>query len=104
MSMTKRILFGRNPADDPVRERMRRDTADYLESFTHRIPMKRRAKHGPRYWDSLWPYSLERARLELEIEVVRINGGMFTREAAERDAVLSRPEAIWRDVGKGDSA
>lgn len=96
MSATKRLLFDRNPLDDAARERLREQTSSYLSEFSHRIAMKRRAVTGVRYWDPLWPTSLEQAARELKTDVVRINDGMFTREINERDALRSRAEAIWR--------
>jgi len=97
MSMSKRLLFGRNPLDDEARERMRRETSSYLAAFPHRLAMKRKGGPGARYWDPRWPMSIEQAVRELGIEVVRVNGGMFTREEDERDGILARAEEIWRD-------
>lgn len=104
MSMTKRILFGRNPIDDPIRERMRREASEYVKDFTHRIAMNRRNPVGRPYWDPLWHSSLNRAARELEIEVVRINGGMFTREVAQRDAIKARAEIILQSMRAGGRA
>jgi hypothetical protein len=95
MSMTKRILFGNDPRDDAVRERMRAETSNYLSGFPHRIAMNRRNPTGATHWDTSWRMSLEAAARELQLEVVRINGGMFTREEAQRDSLRSRAEAIW---------
>lgn len=97
MSMSKRLLFGRNPLDDQARERMRLETSDYLAEFPHRLAMKRKAGQGARNWDAGWPRSIEQAVHELGFEVVRVNGGMFTREQTERDLIRARAEEIWRD-------
>jgi len=97
MSMSKRLLFDRNPLDDAARERMRRQTSGYLAKFPHRLAMKRKGGPGGRYWDARWPMSIEQAVRELGFEVVRVSGGMFTREKTERDEILVRAEEIWRD-------
>ena len=94
--MAKRILFDRNPLDDPIRERMRAETRDYLKPFVHRIAMKRRDPDKISDWDAVWPISLNQAALELEIEVVRINGGMFARQAEQRQAIEARAGIIWQ--------
>ena len=96
MSMSKRLLFDRNPRDDDARERLRLQTSSYLADFPHRLAMRRRARPDARYWDRRWPMSVEQAVRELDIEVVRINGGMFARERIERDQIITRAEEIWR--------
>ncbi|MCG6122971.1 MAG: hypothetical protein MEP57_09795 [Microvirga sp.] len=97
MSMSKRLLFDRNPLDDEAQGRMRRETADNLAEFTHRLAMKRKGNSTARYWDPRWPMSIEQAVSELGIDVIRVNDGMFTREEVERDEILERAEEIWRD-------
>jgi hypothetical protein len=96
MSMTKRIWFDRHPEDDPIRERLRAEASDDLQPFVHRIAMKRRNSAGRPYWDAFWPVSLNQAARELEIDVVRINGGMFTRQAEERQAIEARAGIVWQ--------
>lgn len=96
MSMSKRLLFDRNPLDEPVRERMRREAAAFLEPFKYRIALKRRNRAAHPYWDVSWRMSVSRAARELGFEVVTINDGLFTREMSERDAILARAEVLWR--------
>lgn len=103
MSASKRLFFDRNSLDDPVRASMQCATANYLSEFTHRLPMKRRATKGLRHWDKLWPISVEQAVRELGVDVVRINGGMFTRLVAERDAIKCRAEELWALQSSGQS-
>ena len=104
MSMSKRLLFDRNPLDEPYRERMRREAWERMEGFTHRIATRRRNPAGRPYWDPLWPSSLSRAARELKIEVVLINDGMFTREGPECDSIKARAETIWRSLRPGANA
>lgn len=96
MSMSKRLIFGRNPLDAAARDRLRSQASDYLEEFPHRLAMKRKGGMGTRYWDARWPMSVEQAVRELGFEIVRVNGGMFTREKTERDEICARAEEIWQ--------
>jgi len=73
---------------------MREEASEFLKPFVHRIAMKRRNPDKHPYWDMFWPVSLNQAARELEIEVVRINGGMFTRDDNERRAIEARAAAI----------
>lgn len=96
MGMSKRLMFGRNPLDDGARSRIRQQTSDYLSEFAHRLPLKRKARDGARYWDNLWPISVQQAADELGHEVVNINEGLCAREAEHIEAIRTRAEAIWR--------
>jgi|SRR5579871_1672322 len=98
MSLTKRILFGKDPADDHFRRRMAKESAAYLVQFSFRVPMRRKSKGGGRpHWDRRWPIGLELAVRDLKLEVVRVNGGMLFRTADQRDAVLRKAERYWAD-------
>lgn len=101
MSMSKRLLFDRNPLDDTAREQLKRQTAGYLGEFTNRLAMKRKAKQSAKYWDQYWPMSVEQATRELGFEVVRVNDGLFTRTENERDAIKDRAEVIWAEKLNG---
>lgn len=39
MSASKRLLFGNNPLDEPVRARMRAETDAFLKAYVHRLPL-----------------------------------------------------------------
>ena len=97
MSMSKRLLFDRNPLDQATWERMRRETAGNLSGFVHRLPMKRKGRGSARYWDRLWPLSVEQAVRELGFGVVRVNDGLFTREADQIARIKARAEEIYSE-------
>jgi hypothetical protein len=46
MSMSKRLLFGDNPADDAARQRLAEETRQFLERFKFTIPTRRRNRLG----------------------------------------------------------
>jgi hypothetical protein len=95
MSITKRVWIDRDPAYADVRKRYADETWRYIKEFEFRIPM-RRNKAGSRSPDRWWLISLERAVRQFEVEVVRVNGGMFFRTVEQRDACLARAEEIWK--------
>lgn len=101
MSMSKRLLFGNNPLDDSARMRLGEATARFRQDFQYRLPMKRKAKGGRQYWDSLWPCSIQRAVRELGYEVVRVNDGLFAREPRHIEEIKLRAEAIRRSMDSG---
>ncbi|WP_441255674.1 hypothetical protein [Tardiphaga sp. 285_C5_N1_2] len=55
MSMSKRMLFGNDPVDDHIREKLRKDTEEFLEPFKFKIPTRRKNRlgRGP-HWDPYW--------------------------------------------------
>jgi hypothetical protein len=98
VSVSKRLFFDNDPADDEARRRLRELHWEHIEQFTFRIPTRRLNKRElPHEWDSLWPGSLSAAANELKIECVCVNAGMFFRTEEERDAVQARAEVIWRE-------
>jgi hypothetical protein len=101
MSLSKRILFGNDPRDQAARDRMRSATSDYLREFPYRLPMKRKASSGPRYWDNFWPLSVSMAVRELGYDVIQVNGGLFAREREHIEAIKTRAEAIRLGLGGG---
>lgn len=100
LSLSKRLLFASNPLDSAARAEMRKRNAEYIAQFPYRIAMKRRATSGSQYWDSRWALCLERAVRELEIEVVRVNGGLFTSDENDRDAVRDRAENLRSQIDR----
>ena len=46
MSLSKRILFGDDPADDEARAQLHEKTLKYLEPFKFKIPTRRRNRLG----------------------------------------------------------
>jgi hypothetical protein len=95
MSMSKRILFGNDPADDHIREKMREDTIAFLEPFKFKIPTRRKNRlgRGP-HWDPYWRSCLTAAAEELGVEKVHINDQLCVRTQAEAKVVKSRAEAL----------
>ncbi len=97
MSVSKRILFGDDPADEGARQRLSEETRKRLEPFKYKIPLRRRnaIRAGPR-WDPSWPASVMTAMKDLNIDAVQINEQLCTKTQADADAVRSRAEKIYR--------
>ncbi|WP_247392037.1 hypothetical protein [Bradyrhizobium sp. 35] len=95
--MSKRILFGNDPADDPIRERMRKGTEAFLEQFKFKIPMRRRNRlgRGP-YWDAYWRSCVTAAAKQLDIEAVQINDQMCVNTQAHAVAIKNRAVELHR--------
>lgn len=95
MSYSKRILFGDDPADDGVRQRLSETVSRRLEPFKFTIPTRRRNRLGAGpHWDRFWPWNLTAAAKELSIETVQINSKMCVRTQAECDAIRARAEVL----------
>jgi len=95
MSLSKRILFGNDPANDEARQRLREETRRRLSLFTFKIPTRRRNRLSlSPYWDPTWQTSLTTAAEELAIETVFINDQMCARAQEETDAIRTRAESI----------
>ena len=104
MSISKRVLFDKNPSDDGVRKRLAEAAAELRQEFRYRLTMKRKAVTGSQYWDRLWPLSIERAVRELGYDVLRVNDGLFTREREHIEAIKMRAQEIRRVLdGSGDT-
>ena len=99
MSLTKRILFDKDPFYDEARRKLSESIADHCSQFTFRIARNRRNsdKSSRRHWDYLWPISVEIAAKELNAESIEINAGIHFRTAKEMEAVKSLAEHIWGD-------
>ena len=97
MSLSKRILFGNDPADDEARSRIHENTLKYLEPFKFKIRTRRRNRLPiGGYWDTIWPGSVQSAADELNMQTVRINSHVCTKTQAEADLVSARAEEIYR--------
>lgn len=95
MSMSKRLLFGDDPADDAARERLADETRQFLERFKFAIPIRRRNRSGAGpHWDSAWGSSLRSASDELNIEAVQINSQFCVQTQVDATAIRARAEAI----------
>jgi hypothetical protein len=95
LSMSKRLLFGDNPADDVARQRLVEATQKFLEPFTFKISTRRRNRlaAGP-YWDTAWGSTLRTAADDLDIKAVQINSQFCVRTQAEADAIRARAETL----------
>src|SRR5712691_11261559 len=89
MSLSKRILFGDDPADREARARLDEQTCKHLEQFKFKIPTRRRNRSAiGGYWDAIWPGSLQSAK-ELNMQTVQINSQLCTaRDASQMRARL----------------
>lgn len=95
MSMSKRLLFGDNPADDAARQRLADETRQFLERFKFTIPTRRRNRLGVGpHWDSAWGSSLRSAADELSVKGVQINSQFCVQTQADATAVRALAEAI----------
>ncbi|MCP3476078.1 hypothetical protein NLM33_38260 [Bradyrhizobium sp. CCGUVB1N3] len=98
MSLSKRILFGDDPANDEARARIHERILKRLELFTFKIPTRRRNRLGMGgYWDPIWPGSVQSAAGELKIDTVQINSHVCTRSQAEADAISARATEVYQE-------
>ncbi len=111
--MSKRLLFGDDPADDAVRQRLADETRQFLERFKFTIPTKRRNRLGVGpHWDSAWGSSLRSAADDAnrmaELARISINsatsiGGVrhtpwpsvISLPSASAAHVFARASALW---------
>lgn len=104
MSISKRILFDKNPVDDLIRERLRSQSRDYAAQFTFRIPTRRKNPAPGSYWDRIWPLSLSKAEKELGIEALHVNDSIMVRTAADQAALLARAKEIYGRLSERSNA
>jgi hypothetical protein len=98
MSYSKRILFGDDPTDDPIRAQLQEKTRAFLEPFTFKIPTRRKNPlPGPR-WDPRWRWALHRAVDELDIETVNINDQVCARSKADADLIRAKAEKLYQEA------
>ena len=97
MSMSKRLLFDRNPLDDAYRAKLRQETREYISQFPFRIARRRRNREGGGYWDNKWWISLEKAVRDIGLDSIVVNDGQMFRSNADREAALKLAEEIRAD-------
>jgi len=97
MSLSKRILFGNDPADGAARAHLYEQARQVVELFTFTIPTRRRNRLGiwP-YWDSIWPGCVHRAADQLNLEHVTINSRVCTKTQADADSIVAQAEALYK--------
>jgi hypothetical protein len=97
MSLSKRILFGDDPADDAARAALRERARRLIELFTFRIPTRRRNRLGiGPYWDPNWPGCVYRAAKELKVEHITINSHVCTQTQADADSIVTQAEVLYK--------
>lgn len=97
MSLSKRILFENDPADDAARALLHERARQTIELFTFKIPTRRRSRLGiGTYWDSIWPSCLHRAARELNLEHVTVNSHVCTKTQADVDSIVAQAEVFYK--------
>ena len=98
MSYSKRILFGNDPVDDPIRAQLQARTEALLKPFAFKISTRRKnPAPGPR-WDPGWRWALHRAVGELGIETVNINDLVCALSKAEANSIKTRAETLYQEA------
>lgn len=97
MGLTKRILFGNDPAFDGTRQAWREAAAKRIAAFAFPIQTKRRNRlgRGP-YWDPFWPSAVTTALKELGIDALVVNERYCVRTDVQARAVRGHAEAIHK--------
>lgn len=97
MGLTKKILFGNDPAYDRIRQAWREAAAKRIAAFPFAIQTKRKNKlgRGP-YWDPFWPSAVAAGLNELGVKSIIINGRFCVRTSEQARAVHERAEAIHK--------
>jgi hypothetical protein len=97
MSLSKRILFGNDPADDTARALLHEQARQIVELFTFKIPTRRRNRLGiGAYWDSIWPGCVYCAADQLNLEHVTINSRVCTKTRADADSIVAQAEVFYK--------
>jgi hypothetical protein len=97
MGLTKRILFGDDPAHDGIRQERREAAAVRVAAFAFPIQTKRKNRLGRSpYWDPFWPSAVSAALKELGIEAIIVNERYCVRTIEQTRAVRDRAEAIHK--------
>jgi hypothetical protein len=97
MSFSKRVLFGNDPADDHLRQRLAEITLDQLKDFQFKVPLRKRNRLplGP-YWDPFWRSCVYEVAAELRIEIVNINDQCCTKSQIDAAAIRRRAEVVHK--------
>jgi hypothetical protein len=98
MSLTKRILFDKDPAHDEIREKIFGDPDEIIPQYPFGAPLRRknRLAESP-HWDPLWPRRLHRTAEDLKHDHITVNSRMMFRTEEARDAVMGRAEQLWTE-------
>jgi hypothetical protein len=95
VSYSKRVLFGNDPEDEPVRAKLQEQAEALLRSFTFKIPMRRENRLPGPHWDSRWPLVLQCAVDELSIATIKVNDQLCARSEAEAKIIKKRAEELY---------
>lgn len=98
MSLTKRILFDKDPAHNEIRKKIFGDPAEVIPQYPFGAPLRRknRLADSP-HWDPLWPRRLAIAAEELKNDQITVNSRMMFRTKEARDATMQRAEQLWAE-------
>ena len=98
MGLTKRILFGDDPAHDGIRQKWREAAAERIAAFAFPIQTKRKNRlgRGP-YWDPFLPSAVSAALKELGIEAIIVNERYCVRTTERARAVRDRAEVLHKE-------
>jgi hypothetical protein len=97
MSVSKRILFGDDPAYDQARREIVENVSQTIDAYKFSIPTRRRNRlgSGP-YWDATWPSCVHSAADELGIRTIGVNSRICTKTQEEADAILAQAALIHK--------
>ena len=95
MSMSKRILFGKEPLPESMRAERQRNLERLQSQFTVRIPTRRKNPFYGRRWDPMWPGCLARAARDLGIESVHVNDGLFVASDSDAERIKEQAQKEW---------
>jgi len=97
MGLMKKILFGDDPAHDPIRRSWREAASERVSAFPFPIQTKRKNRLGHRpYWDPFWPSAVSSALKELGIEAIVVNGKYCVATNEQACAIRNRAEAVHK--------
>lgn len=97
MSLSKRILFGNDPANDEARRQIQEGIARAIETYKFGVATRRRSKTGSgTHWDSLWPSCVQSAVDQLAIKTIGVNSRIYAKTEAEAEAIKARAEALYK--------
>ncbi|WP_440657746.1 hypothetical protein [Ensifer adhaerens] len=97
MSISKRILFERDPNDDAARAEINARVAEAISDFSFKVPLRRKNQlsASPR-WDPFWPNCVMQAAKDLGVKVKCVNDQVCTRTREEAVGVKKVAESIWK--------
>ena len=98
MSLTKRVWFEQDSLYTDVRDRYQAEGMKYREQFKFRIPLLRRGSAGRPYWEPAWPYCVDAAVKELELETIQLNSGLYFRSQDDLDRARTAAEVRFAQL------